>query len=150
MEDCELCGRPTEIVYTALVEDVELRVCPKCAKGKKIISSGGYGRVKKGGIGRINAEKGDDPALIENYGHVIKEAREKLMIPLKVLAEMINEKETFLNRVEAQRTTPPEALVRKLEKALSIKLIEREKVSESKPAGMKGEKATLGDFIDSN
>ena len=146
MEDCELCGRQTEIAYVALVEDVELRVCPKCAKGKKIISSEGRGRAQKGATA-AKAEKGDEPALIEDYGRTIKEARERLKMPLKVLAEMINEKETFLNRVEAQRTTPPEALVRKLEKTLSIKLIEQEKIGESRRPGIKGEKATLGDFI---
>lgn len=147
MEDCELCGRQTAIVYVAQVEDVELRVCPKCAKGKKIISSEGHNIARRGARAGKN-EKSEEPALIEDYGYTIKEARERLKIPLKVLAEMINEKETFLNRVEAQRTTPPEALVRKLEKALSIKLIEQEKPGESKRPSAKGEKATLGDFID--
>ncbi|MCL4362949.1 multiprotein bridging factor aMBF1 [Candidatus Marsarchaeota archaeon] len=146
MEDCELCGRQAETVYVALVEDVELRVCPKCAKGKKIISSEGHSMSRKGATA-VKTEKGEEPELIEDYGHVIKEARERLKMPLKVLAEMINEKETFLNRVEAQRTTPPEALVRKLEKTLSIKLIEQEKAGESGRTGAKGEKATLGDFI---
>ena len=147
MEDCELCGRPTGIIYTALVEDVELRVCPKCAKGKKIISSEGYGRTGKS-MRIAKEDKEEDPTLVEDYGHVIKEAREGLKIPIRVLAEMINEKETFLNRVEAQRTTPPEALVKKLEKALSIKLMGHEKIDKSKRLGTKGENVTLGDFAD--
>jgi len=36
----------------------------------------------------------DNYELIDNYGKVIREAREKMQLPLKVLAEMLNEKET--------------------------------------------------------
>ena len=51
-------------------------------------------------------------------------AREHMKIPVKVLAEMISEKEGVISRVEQQKMVPPEPLRKKLEQALRIKLAE--------------------------
>jgi ribosome-binding protein aMBF1 (putative translation factor) len=78
----------------------------------------------------------------------MKEARERMKIPIKVLAEMLNEKETLLSRVEQQKTLPPEELRKKLERALGITLQESER-SEQKVSmiGRKSQEgATLGEF----
>ncbi|MCL4404767.1 MAG: multiprotein bridging factor aMBF1 [Candidatus Marsarchaeota archaeon] len=149
MEDCELCGRSTETVYIVSIEGVEFRVCPSCAKGKKIISEpnsrkpntyDNYSKKAKGG-------QDENPELVDNYGKTIREARERLKIPLKVLAEMINEKETFLARVEEEKTEPPMALVKKLEKALMVNLIAKTDSPDAKThsIGQSG-RATLGDY----
>ena len=45
-------------------------------------------------------------------------------LSLKVLAEIINEKESFLARVENERAKPSNTLIKKLEKTLDIKLTE--------------------------
>jgi len=120
LEECEICGARKNEIYVVNVEDVELRVCSKCAQGKKIISkaSAESPKAKKA---RAPAKQ-DVPQLVENYGSVVHNARESMRLPLKVLAEMINEKETLLLRVEQQRTMPSLDLTRKLEKALGIKL----------------------------
>lgn len=146
MEECEICGAKTKDVYIVNVEDVELRVCTKCAKGKKIISKVIEGSKSPKHV--IKEQKNEPPQLVENYGTVIHNAREYMKLPIKVLAEMINEKETLLLRVEQQRTMPSLELTKKLEKALGIKLAEIEQQqNEGKTLGSRNDKITLGDYI---
>jgi uncharacterized protein (TIGR00270 family) len=150
MEECELCGKQTDVAYVVSIEGVEFRVCPRCAQGKKVVAEPTSGR-KQNSYGNytrkerhLNDESG--PELIDNYGVVIRESRERLKIPLKVLAEMINEKETFLARVEEEKTEPPMALVKKLEKALSINLIASDKPEAKTHSIGQGGSVTLGDY----
>jgi len=146
MEECELCGAPTKSVYVVNVEDVELRVCAKCAEGKKVIKSQSYGINVSHTPSKPKRE--EDKPLVENYGKVIREARDRMKLPLKVFAEMINEKETLLSRVEQQSTLPTIELTKKLEKALSIKLIDSSSESDAgMSSGSKTGKATLGEFM---
>ena len=148
MEECELCGRGVKDIYLVNVEGAELRVCVNCARGKKVIAS--YtekaAQQKKSNYARPVRE--EDQPVIENYGAAIRNARERMKLPLKVLAEMIAEKETLLLRVEQQRTIPSMALTKKLEKALGIKLIDMtsDTGGDSRGSGG-GDGISLGDFI---
>jgi putative transcription factor len=145
MEECEICGTRAKDIYIVDVESVELRVCTKCAKGKKIVAKAvdSQALTKK----MATKRKDDEPQLVENYGTLIHNARESMKLPIKVLAEMINEKETLLLRVEQQKTLPSVALTKKLEKALSIKLAEQEKVGELGGRSGSSDGATIGEFI---
>ncbi len=146
MEECEICGSKTNDVYIVNVEDVELRVCTKCAKGKKIVSK--VVDRKNAPKSVAKAAKSEAPLLVENYGTKIHNARESMKLPLKVLAEMINEKETLLLRVEQERTLPPAELVKRLEKALGIKLTDTAELQVERNISVGGgDKITLGDYI---
>ena len=70
-----------------------------------------------------------------------------MKLPMKVLAEMINEKETLLSRVEQQHTLPTLKLAKKLEKALNIKLEAAPEQRQDAPKSKKSS-ATLGEFIE--
>ncbi len=70
-----------------------------------------------------------------------------MQIPLKVLAEMINEKEAHLLRIEEEKTEPSIELTKKIEKALSIKITQERKDSNDSHGGKKPENLTLGDFV---
>ena len=109
MEECELCGAQTKNAYVVNVEDVELRVCAKCAQGKKVLSKPSYKIAAKA----TRPKREEDQPLVENYGKVIRAARDRMDLPLKVLAEMLNEKETLLSRVEQQSTLPTMKLMKK-------------------------------------
>jgi uncharacterized protein (TIGR00270 family) len=150
MEECELCGRQMSVVYVVSIEGVEFRVCANCAKGKKIVSEPNERKPNSNGsYSKRERSESDEsgPALIDGYGTVIRNAREGLKIPIKVLAEMINEKETFLARVEEEKTEPPMPLVKKLEKTLNINLISATDKPETKThsIGQRGN-VTLGDY----
>jgi putative transcription factor len=144
MEECEICGAKVNDIYVVDVEDVELRVCTKCAKGKKIVSK----VVKNRGTPNLRERKIEDPQLVENYGAAIHNAREAMKIPLKVLAEMLNEKDTLLLRIEQEKTLPSLELTKKIEKALGIKLTEPEKQGENVVLNRNRDGATLGDFAE--
>ncbi|MCL5434355.1 MAG: multiprotein bridging factor aMBF1 [Candidatus Marsarchaeota archaeon] len=150
MEECELCGKSTDSAYVVLVEGVELRVCASCANGKKVLSHRPTDSASRGyhGTYQKTAKKSiDEPPLVDNYGRVIREARERLKIPIKVLAEMINEKETFLSRVEAEKAAPPAQLIKKLEKTLNIKLTaSRSEAEDNQHYRSDNGVTTIGDF----
>lgn len=152
MEECELCGRPTKDIYVIEVENVEMRVDAGCAKGKKVIRTEIEGERLKAGRqpARQRRATEETPMLVDNYGKKIRNARENMKLPIKVLAEMINEKEHFLVRIEEERTKPTIELTKKLEKTLKIKLTEEPmETSDIYKGGTKrAEKATIGDFVE--
>lgn len=144
-----MCGRGASEIYLVNVEGAELRVCVNCAKGKKVIATYSDKKQQKGkAFASTRPPREEEQGLIENYGAAIREARERMHLPLRVLAEMINEKETFLARVEHESAQPTIALTKKLEKALSIKLID----TSAEPSGQgrgsgRLEGVSLGDYI---
>jgi len=145
VEECELCGRKINDVYIVSVEQSDLRVCSSCAKGKKII----YKEVeeRKGTPQRKTIKRADEEVeLIDNYGKAIHTARDQMQLPLKVLGEMINEKESHLLKVEEEKTRPSIELTKKIEKALHIK-ITQQKGDEPKVHTKKGGGVTMGDFF---
>ena len=147
MEDCELCGKPTNEINVVNVEGAELRVCSKCAKGEKVIKKeNGMESRPKGTAQREAKQVQEEPEIIEGYGRAIREAREGMKLPLKVLAEMLNEKETLLLRIEEEKTQPNDALIKKLEKSLNIALTAKPK-AEGSYRGRKNDNVTIGDFI---
>lgn len=146
MEECEVCGRESGNISIIDIESVELRACPRCSEGKKVIRRPGAGAAT-----RITMQQPkEEDKLVQDFGERMRKGREAMNLPLKVVAEMLNEKHSLLLRIEEQKTMPSVALTKKLERFLGIKLME-EKDIESTPSGQgKGGKATLGDFIVGN
>ncbi|MDE1856935.1 MAG: TIGR00270 family protein [Candidatus Micrarchaeota archaeon] len=129
MEECELCGRKTEDIYVISIEGTEMRACVNCAKGNKVVrkelaADRAKASPKRASTSAPRVSSDEEAQIIMGYGKAIKDARERMQLPLKVLAEMINEKEHFLSRVEEEQTLPTITLTKKLEKALKIKLTE--------------------------
>ncbi len=129
MEECELCGRKINTAYIINIEGVDLRVCEKCSYNKKVLYTNTElnNSSKKASNTKILDLSDKDPEmkdLIDGYGNTIKAARESIGLSLKVLAEVISEKESFLARVESERAKPNNTLIKKLEKTLNIKLTE--------------------------
>jgi putative transcription factor len=134
MEECEICGKKSSDIYIVNVEEVELRVCTKCAKeARRMVGA--------------TPKKNDFDQLIDNYGEVIRNARESMKMPIKVLAELISEKESHLLHIEQQKTRPSEELRKKLEKELGIRLVEPAAGQDEKGGRGGGDGATLGDFV---
>ena len=89
----------------------------------------------------------EDSVFIDNYGKKIIEARERMDLTREEFAKKINEKESMIKRIEHEDMRPNQALTKKIERFLNIRLTEtyeRKKIT-SKPA--KG-KLTLGDIIE--
>lgn len=116
--ECEVCGKG-KIAYYAIIEGATLGVCRMCAKYSNAVKP----IVEKQPPSASTKEEGI-VELIDDYGKKIKEARERKGMNVEELAKKINEKVGYLERIEKERTTPDEKLIRKLERELGIKLRE--------------------------
>ena len=149
MEECELCGENIDSVYVVNVEGVELRVCASCAKGKRVIYTEDNAKKKemsKKAYKPVSRKKEEELELVDNYGERIRKAREGMGLPLKVFAEMINEKESLLKLIEKEQTLPTIPLTKKLEKNLKIKLEQNNEMQIDRSGQKKSTGATLGEF----
>lgn len=120
--ECEICGAEVDTLYEIEIEGATMLVCSVCAKGKHLTGKVVKEKEERPAPVAKAPVEGNETELIDNYGEAIRKAREKLGLPLKVLAEKISEKESTLERVEKQKTLPNDKLVGKLEKELGIKL----------------------------
>lgn len=114
--ECELCGR--NATAKAEVEGALLDVCDSCARlGRRVDIPPAQlntpeKRQKEIGVSSINPD----------FAAMTKNARSKSGMNLEDLGKRINEKSSVLERVE-KGMRPTDALARKLEKALKIKLL---------------------------
>lgn len=143
MYECEICGKKADTVYRIMIDSAEMLVCRSCASGKKVLQELSESKPAQATREKKRADSADE--VIADYGGEIRKARERMNIPINVLAEMLNEKESTLHRVENGKMLPSIGLTAKLEKELGIKLTS--KTDEKANAEMHGkeEPITLGD-----
>lgn len=139
--ECEVCGAKTSSVVYALVEGVEMQVCSRCAQN--------YGKLIPKSISQKKREMLVKPELVvvSDYAKRIKEGRAANNLSLIMLARHANEKDSFLERIEAGKTPPDISLAERLQKILKIKLIIEEMVEKSTTGKHSDENLTLGDVI---
>ena len=141
---CDICGKNAEL-FRAVVEEVELNVCSDCSAYGKVI---GKKQEQIKVIKPKSAHKNEEAELIvEEFASIVKNARESLGMTQKEFAVRINEKESFIHKLETGSIEPSIPLARKLEKFLKVKLIEQYKESEKIISNEKSEGMPLGDFI---
>jgi putative transcription factor len=88
------------------------------------------------------------PTLKEDYGSIIKKAREKRQLKMEDFAKMLNESESLMHRIESGKFEPADGLAHKIESVLHVKLFE--KSSSMILAGGKhgaSKDLTLGDVV---
>ena len=153
---CEICG--AEILGTPnriVIDRSTMDVCKSCARfGKpedkwtpvprKVVP------VERAFAVRRPQHRDEFKNLVEiipEYGHVIREAREKLGLTPEELASAIKEKAALLKKIERQELVPEDDVRKKLEKELNIKLTDQPTEEMVKyHGGAKG--LTLGDIAD--
>jgi putative transcription factor len=147
MTECEICGRNVDDLFEIKVEGALMLVCEKCSRGKSVIHQ--FEKETKHAMPSYAAPSGrgseGEDEIVENYGEVIRNAREALGLPVRVLAEKINETESSLARIERQKSPPSEKVTKKLEKELGIKLTAKAEARKSVPLPRKDEPLSLWD-----
>jgi putative transcription factor len=142
---CDICGRGP-VRAQILVEGARLLACGACMKSGKILL-------------RFDESQPAQPAphsavetseeIVEDYGKLIKNAREKAKLPLVVVAERVREKESYLNAIEHERFMPTLEVARKLEKELGIRLVEKTQTAAGASSGPKTfTEPTLADMVE--
>ncbi len=103
--------------------------------------------VKKRGLGSLFS--GDIEELVEDYGVLIKRAREGMGLTQEQLAKRLGIKLSYLKKIENNLIPPSIDLARRIEKALNIKIIKRVEEEyyplESPEEDVSG--VTLGDLL---
>ncbi len=162
---CEMCGRPTprREMKVIFVENVKLTVCSSC-----------YTRVVRSDVAREIKEatatkEGPKPArasskpeprsrerelleeyeVVPDYAERVRQARERLGLTQKALADLVKESENTIKRIESGRLVPTIPLARKLEEVLSVKLLEPvvDSSAAALPSPTKMKELTLGDVV---
>ena len=129
MPECTLCGKRVPVLNKIELEDAIVETCDDCSKFGKVIERTDAGTTYKQKqrparpTGIINDE--DVPFALD-YGKRVKEAREARDLTRTDFARKINERESMIRRVERQTIEPDDALTRKIERFLSIRLKEQE------------------------
>ncbi|ACV25177.1 multiprotein bridging factor aMBF1 [Methanocaldococcus fervens] len=161
MQMCELCGKLTNKLYKVIIEGSEMQVCKECAKfgkspktysrlGKKptIIGRGTSTNMQTKKPAKRRRDIFDTlPMLREDYGDVIREAREKRGLSIEDLAKKLKMKASTLQKFERYELEPNEREIKILEKELKINLTESAGEESPYYAGGDEEGFTLGDFI---
>lgn len=157
---CELCGKETERTTRIFIEGTILSVCSSCAKFGEVRKKGQEKSAPQNIIAKrlelrekrmkpkdLYALEETTLELVPDYPRIIREARMARDWKQETLAAKINEKVSVINKIEKGDMKPDDALVKKLEKELGIKLMERVPIvkTEAKPSQNKG--LTLGDVI---
>jgi putative transcription factor len=163
MMRCELCGKETNATRPAYIEGSKLSVCQNCVrfsdefKGSRSKGSSvpapSLSVIEERLERRQRRMKSKDvyatetKELVVGYADLIKEARRKRDWDQEKLAKALNEKKSVITKVESGSLTPSDDLVKKLEKALEIKLTETVMSSGGQKGSGSGNRMTLGDFI---
>ena len=154
MVQCEMCGAETSTPKTAKIEGAELQVCDDCADfGTEIDQGGDSGTTTKystgdsgstsdtasesasqaggstgGGSGsgsRSRRDMFDDmDEVVTDYDERIREAREAAGLSQAELGDQLNEKASFIRKLERGESLPSDDLRTKLERELDIELLE--------------------------
>ncbi|XRO77431.1 multiprotein bridging factor aMBF1 [Methanocaldococcus sp. 10A] len=161
MKMCELCGKLVDKLYKVMIEGSEMQVCKECAKfGKSPKTYSRFGKkttiIGKGTITTNKQVKKPKrkrdifdtlPMLREDYGDVIREAREKRGLSIEELAKKLKMKASTLQKFERYELEPNEREIKILEKELKITLTENVGEESSYYGSGDEDGFTLGDFI---
>jgi putative transcription factor len=154
--NCEICGkkilgRPTQIS----IERSLLTVCQECIRFGVPVDRRTAASIErttpKPGPRKVQPpqkfqrrEGFDDFILMDNFGDVIKKARESLHLSREEFAKKLGEKDSVIRRVESGEMHPTAELTKKIEKLLKISL--KENVDNSaKGSAPTPSNLTLGD-----
>ena len=107
---CEICGSEIrDDVYFIRVDASELKVCKYCARHGTLVR-----RVR---VERVLEEEAEIP---EDFGKLVKSARERLGWKQAELARRINEKQSVSRKIETGEIIPTKELREKLKRALNL------------------------------
>jgi putative transcription factor len=140
---CEMCGNEVESTSRIRIEHSVLQLCPACAKFGTPIdppppatpaaapapvarrrpagASAPAGRPRRLEERDLYAEIGE-LTLADDWGQKVRRAREALAWTPEELGKKLNEKKSVVLKIESGGLHPPDALVRKLEHLLKVRL----------------------------
>lgn len=153
MPECEKCGKGTRAINLVNIAGARMYVCPECSKygtpikeKPKPSAAPPQRAVQRRAPPRKDALARREMELTDEYPKLIQRGRERLNWSREDLGRKINEKVSVISNLEHGAMHPSDNLIKKLEKALDIKLrVPVEEVQLESSASSQG--MTLADFI---
>ncbi|MCL2607109.1 MAG: multiprotein bridging factor aMBF1 [Methanomassiliicoccaceae archaeon] len=160
---CELCGKEAGAARPIFIEGTKLHVCQNCmrfgeeykaqpgrpggapAPSALVIEERLQRREKRMQTKDVYATA-HSTEIVDDYGKVIKDARTAAGMDMEQFAASISEKKGLIAKIESNNLVPDEKLMRKIEKALNIKLTETVQTSAGSNR-QQAAKMTLENFI---
>lgn len=123
---CEICGAETAKTFKVIFEGDIVLACANCLKRYGLRKA--YSKPVIGSKAIIRGAKKlfEDLVLVEGYGFIVRKSREKRGLSQEKLAKLVGEKVSVIKKIEAERLIPSDELVRKLQNALKVKLVEED------------------------
>ena len=158
---CEVCGADVLRTKTVTVEGTVLNVCPNCARfgtevgpsalparrGTPPVIAKALEKRERRRSEKDVYEQGGEEDLAGDYAHRVRRAREARGWKQADLGAKINERVTVIAKIESGSMIPNEDLLRRLERALGIKLKEKVPTVAVQKATAR-ESPTLQDLLD--
>lgn len=158
-----MCGKDVPSARPMMVEGTKLNLCPNCSKFGdtfKASSRSGDAPVANNALIQERLEKRERrmqtrdiyatagaTEVVENYGEIIRKAREKKGMSDKDFAASIGEKEGTIKKIETQALIPDDKIIIKIEKALNVSLRETVSGKGVVGGGKQSSGMTLANFI---
>jgi putative transcription factor len=148
---CDMCGAETKLVV-ALVEGTELNVCDNCSKFGKVLRVFKEPVSVESGHKRspdLEEDEGEEiiEKIVDGYGKLMREGREKLNLNQEEFAKKINEKASLIHGIESEHHEPSMKVAEKIEKFLHVKLVIKEVLEKKKFVSSDSKSVTIGDLI---
>lgn len=114
--DCDVCGK-ANASNIALIDGDRLAVCSTCKKFGRILHGVSLAALRK-------AKSTELEEIVDNYPSIIKEKRRKLGLSITQISEKIQERPSYLKKIEQGNLTPSLRVARKLQRVLRVKIIQ--------------------------
>lgn len=119
MSECEICGESPANTKIRIDSSV-LIVCSRCASTGTIIETQ---KPKQNAVPAASMSKGPEEVVVDDFGRLIAQARQKAGLKQDELALKLNEKLSVIQAAESGKRLEIK-LAKKLEKFFGIKLVE--------------------------
>lgn len=172
---CDVCGR--EIIgepRKVIIEGAKMTTCSECAKlgsafwepepprvrqhtspkrrmkASAVKGAGAQNRRVSSSTSAFSSASTEEVEVIQGFGQLIKQAREKMGLTPEDLGRKIGEKESVIKKVEGEKIVPDVMLATKLERALKIKLLTKTtepKLEKTALTEISRKELTLGEIV---
>jgi len=129
------------------LEGATVTVCRDCASMGARLGPAYEPRPVERTVRRIPTKRKPEEEVVPECALRVHQARERMGITQKELADRLNEKESVITRIEAGRMVPPITLARRLERKLEITLVAVLEEEDVGPLKSHDAPLTLGDVV---
>lgn len=150
MSSCQICGKEADDLTKIKVEGTKMMVCEDCKNlGTEVDSNKNMSTRTENSSTRSKSSKSQE-VLVNDYGKKLRSARESKNLSQAELADKLNEKESFISKIERENMKPPKKLAKKLETELGLELYVKDVVTDPKYKNKDSESSgkTIGDIAD--